>query len=114
MRHQGQIYKRGKQVGAIEIYGYYGEGSGSGRPNHSSIVRFEDIKSGLGNGNLYVLERSMPAASKDQRTWIEYYAIFPIKGFDLAYNVWIDSDDLESDLMAMKNILQNLSVKNKN
>ena len=110
VKNQGQIFKRGKQVGSIEVYGYYGDASGSGRPNHSSIVRFEDIKSGLGNGKLYVLERDMPAASQDPRTWTEYYAIFPIKGYDLAYNVWIDSDDLNNDLMAMKSFLQILGV----
>ncbi|ODA40822.1 hypothetical protein [Desulfosporosinus sp. BG] len=111
MKNQGQIFKRGKQVGSIEILGYYGDASGSGRPNHSSIVSVEGIKSGLGNGKLYILERDMP---KDPRTLTEYYAIIPIKGHELAYNVWIDCDDLDNDLLAMKRFLQILEVNNGN
>lgn len=111
MKNQGQIFKQGKQVGSLEIFGYYGDASGSGRPNHSSILSVEGIRSGLGNGKLYILERDMP---KDPRTWTEYYAIIPIKGYELAYNVWIDSDDLDNDLLAMKRFLQILGVNNGN
>ncbi|WP_434512142.1 hypothetical protein [Desulfitobacterium sp. AusDCA] len=113
-KNQGEIFKRDKQVGAIEVYGYEGESFGSGLPNHSSIVRAEEIKSGFGNGKLYTLERSEPAASKTPRTWNEYYAIFPIKGENLAYNVWVESDDLDNDLITMRSILQILGVNGEN
>ncbi|GAB6174944.1 hypothetical protein JCM15765_44220 [Paradesulfitobacterium aromaticivorans] len=106
--NKGHILKRGKSVGLIEIVGYYGEPSGI--PNHSSIVRSEDIVSGLGKGNLSLLERSMPAASPDQKTWIEIYSLIPIKDQNLAFSVWVDTNnvDLNNDLTAIKGILGGL------
>lgn len=114
VKNQGQIFKGNKQIGSLEIYGYYGDESGSGRPNHSSIVSVENIQSGLGKGKLYKLERDRSTASQSPRTWIEYYAIVPIEGYNLAYNVWIEAEDLDSDLRTMKNILQILGVNNLN
>lgn len=74
---KGHILKRGKSVGLIEMVGYYGNPSSV--PNHSSIVRSEAIVTGLGKGKLLILERSMPAASSDQKTWIEIHSLIPIK-----------------------------------
>lgn len=112
VKNQGQIFKGNERIGSVEIYGYYGDESGSGRPNHSSIVGVEDIQSGLGKGKLYILERDRSTASQSPRTWIEYYAIVPIEGYSLAYNVWIEAEDLDSDLQTMKNILEILGVNN--
>jgi len=110
-KNEGEIFKHGKQVGSIEILGYYGELSNL--PNHSSVIRFEDVKSGLGDGKIYLLQRDMPAASKNPRTWNEYYAIFPIGRLNLAYSVQIETDALCNDLTAMKSFLLVLGFKNK-
>lgn len=109
-KNEGEIFKQGKQVGSIEILGFYG--GASGLPNHSSVIKTEDVKSGLGNGKMYLLERDKPAASKNPRTWNEYYAIFPIGQLNLAYNVWIETDNLDKDMVTMKNLLLALGLKN--
>lgn len=110
-KNHGLIFKQEKQIGQIDIFGYYG--GSYGIPNHSSVIRSEDVKSGLGNGILYLLERDMPAAANDPRVWNEYYAIIPIKEYRLAFNVRIKTNDLENDLFAIKNILLVLGNENK-
>ncbi|WP_308895582.1 hypothetical protein [Candidatus Desulfosporosinus nitrosoreducens] len=108
---EGQILKNGKVVGRIEMVGYYGDNSSL--PNHSSIVRREDIVSGLGNAKMYILDRDMPAASPEQRTWTELYVVAPISDSSLAFGVSIETDDfsMNSDMAAMRNILQSLALK---
>lgn len=107
----GQILKNGKVVGQIEMIGYYGDNSSL--PNHSSIARTEDITSGLGKAKLYILDRDTPAASPDQRTWTEIYVVAPISDSSLAFGVSIETTDtaLNSDIAAMKNIMQKLALK---
>ncbi|WP_425806137.1 DUF4362 domain-containing protein [Desulfitobacterium sp. Sab5] len=108
---EGQFLKNGKVVGSIEMIGYYGD-NGS-LPNHSSIIRIEDITSGLGSGKMYILDRDTPAASPEQRTWTEIYIVVPISGNNLAFGVSIHTDDasLNSDIAAMKSILQKVALK---
>ncbi|KLU62361.1 hypothetical protein CEB3_c12220 [Peptococcaceae bacterium CEB3] len=102
----GEIFKKGKQIGWIDVLGYDGVSARSGLPNHSVVIKSEGIKSGLGNGELFTLERAMPAASQDPRTWIEYWAIIPIKGGNVAYSVSIKPDDRNKDLRSLKSILK--------
>jgi hypothetical protein len=109
--NKGQILKKGSPVGFIEVIGYAGETTAL--PNHSVIVRSEDIESALGNGRLYILERSTPAASLVTKSWTEYYALIPIEGRNFAFSVCIDTDNenLEHDLKDMKSILRKLGFK---
>ncbi|HVJ49092.1 DUF4362 domain-containing protein [Desulfitobacterium sp.] len=107
----GQILKKGKVVGQIEMIGYYG--NNSSLPNHSSIVQTEDITSGLGKGKMYILDRDTPAASAEQRRWTEIYVVLPISNSNLAFGISIDTDEssLNGDMTAMKNIVQELALK---
>jgi len=109
--NKGQIIKDGEPVGLIEIVGNY-EGT-TGLPNHSSIIRSENIVSELGNGKLYILDRSMPAASPDQKTWTEIYTLVPINEQNLAFSIWVDTNEasLKNDVIAMKSMLQKLALK---
>jgi hypothetical protein len=109
--NKGQILTKGSPVGFIEVIGYAGETTAL--PNHSVIVRSEDIESALGNGRLYILERSTPAASLVTKSWTEYYALIPIEGRNFAFSVCIDTDNenLENDLKDMKSILRRLGLK---
>lgn len=108
---EGQILKKGKLVGYIEMIGYYGEPAMI--PNHSSIRRSEEVLSGLGKAKMYILDRDTPAASREQRSWTEIYTVVPVSGHNLAFGVSIETDDssLNSDITAMKNILQKLALK---
>lgn len=108
---EGQILKTGKVVGQIEMIGCYGDNSSL--PNHSSIVRSEDITTSLAKGKMYILDRATPAASPEQRRWTEIYVVVPISDSSLAFGVSIETDDtsLNSDITAMKNIVQKLALK---
>lgn len=75
-------------VGGITLVGYYGDYN-SALPNHSETLNTEDIDTSLGKGKLYTLERSTPAASNNNETWIEIHAVIPAIKNNQAYDIWI-------------------------
>jgi hypothetical protein len=107
---EGSIFKEGKPAGKIEVVGYYGEPVGL--PNHSTLIKSEDVNSGLGKGKLYLLDQSDPAAASANRSWIKIYVLIPIKDQRLAYSIWVDTDkkQLVKDTKAIEDIIKNLKV----
>ncbi|KLU61664.1 hypothetical protein CEB3_c20970 [Peptococcaceae bacterium CEB3] len=110
-QYGGKITKSGTSVGRIETVGYH-DGLAS-LPNHSSVIRTENVISGAGQGKLYIIDRSMPAASPTQKTWLQIFAAVPIASRNEALGVWVDTDkaSLEGDVTAIKTILQKLALK---
>ena len=105
---KGNIFKEGKPAGRIEVVGYYGEPGGL--PNHSTLIKSEDVNSGLGKGKLYLLDQSDPTEASTNRSWIKIYVMIPIKHQGLAYSILVDTDkeQLDKDSKAVKDIIQNL------
>ncbi|MGE5416099.1 MAG: hypothetical protein ACM3UZ_04930, partial [Acidobacteriota bacterium] len=71
-----------QQIGRIDRL------SGSSLPNHSTTLSQKALKTAIGDGTIYILELSMPAAAKDQKTWQEVHSLVPY-GKDSWVDLWI-------------------------
>lgn len=99
-----------EETGGMFLVGYYKDQPyGGALPNHSQIIKNEDIKTPLGDGKLVVLNRSLPAASNDNGTWNEIYALIPIKDQNFAYSIYVKSNkDIEVDKSILLNIISSI------
>ncbi|SHE91760.1 hypothetical protein SAMN02745195_01431 [Thermoanaerobacter uzonensis DSM 18761] len=102
--------------GEIYVISYYKDQYFGGfLPNHSEVLKEENIKTPIGEGKVAVLRRSPPAASNDHKTYIEIFGIIPIADSDLAYCIWLGpfKDDVKAindALRDMEYIMKNLNT----
>lgn len=98
-------------IGGMFLVGFYDQNHKNGLPNHSEIIKSEKINSKLGEGNLYILNRSTPSAELNKNEWFEIHAIIPTQ-FDkgLAYAIWFQSPT-EKDRKIIPDDVQINSVK---
>ncbi|MDP4084990.1 MAG: hypothetical protein Q8934_10300 [Bacillota bacterium] len=83
--------KSKQTVGGISIVGYYGDFSAA-LPNHSQILKTDNVEVSFGKGKIFTLLRDNPAASNNSKTWNEIHAILPINKNNLALDVWVQGN----------------------
>ncbi|HHW57591.1 hypothetical protein SAMN04244560_00948 [Thermoanaerobacter thermohydrosulfuricus] len=102
--------------GGIYVISYYKDQYFGGfLPNHSELLKEEDIKTPIGEGKIAVLRRSPPAASNDPATYIEIFGIIPIADNDLAYCIWLgplkdDVKTINEAVRIMEYMMKNLNT----
>ena len=107
------LNSKGVVKGGIYVISYYKDQYFGGfLPNHSEVLKEENIKTPIGEGKIAALRRSPPAASNDPTTYIEIFGIIPIADSDLAYCIWLGP--FKDDVKAINDALRDMEYVMKN
>lgn len=94
--HQLYFKKGQKEIGGIQILGYYPDEPISHiHPNHSSIIFSKKLDGFFTETLLTKLETTPPAASGDNTVTEMIHIYFLLKDENIAYDIWFNSHDVD-------------------
>lgn len=85
----------------------------NGLPNHSELLKSEEITSNIGKGKIYVYRLTSPAAAKIQKEWYTIIALINETDNEYPYYIFLLSKEalLDNDMFLLKNIIESIEIQ---